>query len=277
MILVEASANKQSGYFIVDTGSPYLVLNAKDYKGSTAILKMHSFSGTKIGEETKHVSFRIGEWQLKGKLASLSDLGYLEEKLKIPIKGLIGMNVLKHFEILIDYTTTTISLFKVKEKGVKNDFDNMVPPSQTISLYFKEHLPYMKAYLDGKEFCFGLDTGASINLFSRSCQSFIKSKTFTKKVRIRAAGQRNKIKEERFLKSAIQFNNRSSLPMLMLLKDLTPLNKNLTGKDIHGLLGFEFLSQQRIAINFKKKKLYLWDRVSSQKAKPKIDELVLKN
>lgn len=54
-----------------------------------------------------------------------------------------------------------------------------------------------------------------------------------------------------------QIDNLMLPPMETIFMPIDPLNK-LSGPDIDGLLGQEFLKHFQVAINFKKKEVYLW-------------------
>jgi hypothetical protein len=41
--------------------------------------------------------------------------------------------------------------------------------------------------------------------------------------------------------------------------DLSHFNRHTDGSEVDGILGHEFLSQFRVALNFKKRELYLWE------------------
>ena len=54
--------------------------------------------------------------------------------------------------------------------------------------------------------------------------------------------------------------NLSCPPMKTLFINLDHFNKSQSGIKVDGIFGYEFLSNFRVAINFRKKEIYLWDR-----------------
>ena len=259
LILIEAEVNEQCGYFVIDTGCPKLVINkAGNTNSFLASSDLYTFEGEKVEGDMKEGSLVIGHWETK-ELAILADLSPLEQKVNMPLLGIIGMEILKDFEIHLNYRNTTIAFFQLAESG-KRLFPSSKPaPIDTIPLHFKGHLACIKATMHGEEYNLGLDLGAGINVFSKKHRKHINN-IFAHNARITGMGKQATIQKCSFFKSAFQLGNILTLPMLTILDNIQPLNNNLNGQKLDGLLGFEFFFQQEVALNFKKRELYLWER-----------------
>ena len=264
LVVLQASVNGETGFFILDTGIPDLVLNAGEEKPKKRI-KLYTSEGNQLQGNTRIVQLSIGPWNWKSKFATLVDLSEIEQKMKIPIMGLIGINCLKHFEIYLNYQSTTIRFIKLDKKGNKKVDAYQDRPIDTIPFHYIDHLPYVKTTLNGQGYFLVIDTGAAFNIFSERKKTIVSNPTFTRASKIIGIKKGSNSQKRTFCRVAFQIGHSATLPMLTVFKDLRAFNNNLMGKKIDGLLGFEFLSQQEIAINFKQKKLYLWPRKSFRK------------
>ena len=100
LILLQASVNGETGNFILDTGIPDLILNAAEGKPKNRI-NLYTIEGNQIQGSTRRAQLSIGPWNLKPKLADVIDLSEIEQKLEIPIMGLIGTNFLKNLKFIL--------------------------------------------------------------------------------------------------------------------------------------------------------------------------------
>jgi len=261
LILLQASVNGETGYFILDTGIPELVLNIREEK-SKEYINLYSIEGKQLKGYTRKVQLSIGPWTLKSKVSNVIDLSEMEQRLEIPIMGLIGIDCLKDFEIYLNYQNWTIRFFKLDKKGNKKDYAYKDRPIDTIPFNYINYLPYVKATLNGQTYYLGIDSGAAVNIFSERKKTIVSNSTFTEEGFKTIGIKKGSNSEKRTLfRVVFQVGDFTTLPMLTMFKDLRAFNNNYVGRrNIDGLLGYEFLFQQEIAINFKKKKLYLWPR-----------------
>lgn len=281
LIVLEASVNGETGYFILDTGIPDLVLNAREGKPKKRI-DLYTIDGNQLQGYTRKAQLSIGPWDLKSKVSNVIDLSEIEQELGMPIMGLIGSTCLKHFEIYLNYKSATIRFFKLDKKGNKKVDAYQDKPVDTIPFRYIDDLPYVKATLNGQAYYLGIDSGAAFNLFSATKKTIVSNQTYTRVHKIIGLKKGSNLQKNTFFRIAFQIGHSYTLPMLTMFKDLSALNNNLSssyssggglrgsnnnhrGRNIDGLLGFEFLSPQEVAINFKQKKLYLWPRKSHLK------------
>lgn len=258
LILVEASAGARSGYFVVDSGSSHTILNSVHFTAEHQLVQLRTYTGDRALGGTLHTTLKLGPWTEKMVFAALGDLSALEKRLQLPLLGLIGMNVLRNYELHLDYRSTTIEFYRLGKKGEPLRKCPAGLPARTLGFRYARYLPLIEAELAGQTFTWGLDTGAGVNLFDVSTAQRIGLQTTDQRSAITTIGQPCEKGKAGLFRAALQLGELQTTPMNTLCKDLRELNRQLPGPRIDGILGFAFLSQQRTAINFRKRELYLW-------------------
>jgi len=160
MIFVEAQANNQSGFFILDTGAPMLVLNRSYQQHALPSRTAASCSGNfEIGESTvRHFQWAgMEKYELRVLTTDLSHRGVATGR---PIMGLIGHNLFKDQELFIDYEQRRLILFAPE----RNPLHRALTPIYTAQLTMRDHLPVIEFSIGHKTLRFGLDTGSETNL-----------------------------------------------------------------------------------------------------------------
>ena len=111
--LVEAHINKKSGVFILDTGASATCVDLEhikhfDLNSQPSDEKASSASTTEMHTEMATQNhLMIGKWFAKNKSVVLFDMQAVNEALKLqenkPVHGIIGADVLKSGQAIIDY------------------------------------------------------------------------------------------------------------------------------------------------------------------------------
>ncbi len=267
LIIVQATVNQETGWFILDTGLPDLILNKRHFSGKGEQYNFQEIHGNSVSASRITIDFRYGGIRLKGREVMALDLNHLEKKTKLPIKGMIGQKLLQKYELLLDYEQKTITCFRLNRKGQKLASTMMpsYPPTDTLSFELKCHLPVVKMKWGGNLFRFGLDTGAGINLVAPKQSNLLLNSGYkVVKVRLLNMDAPKKAVSRKVINAA-KLGNHILLPMKAIPCDFSAINANLAGKDLDGILGYEFFKQQKVAINFKQRKLYLWSNALVEK------------
>lgn len=250
IILVEAVLNNTLQTFILDSGAPGLVLNNFQKKGRKE--KISGINGTADAYALTVENFRWAGINYTELAAISMDLSHLESLTKRKISGLIGYELIKDFELLLDYSSQAIQIRRLDaEPAVKSQ------PLVSFPLYFEDHLPVIEAVIGKEKLRLGLDTGAEINLLDDRLSSRIASvasepQPFSK---IHGVGEDNnsahiiKVELTKVARAAYR-------QMEYVLTDFTAINHNST--NIDGILGFPFLSSCKFSIDFKSRKLHVW-------------------
>lgn len=111
LILIEGTVNGKKGFFILDLGATGLVLNKQYFSGtSNNMLKAYGVNGALSSLETCIANLTIGEIIWKNKEATLLPLSYLENSREKQILGLVGGNLFRKSELIIDFQEKVLLL-----------------------------------------------------------------------------------------------------------------------------------------------------------------------
>jgi hypothetical protein len=209
--------------------------------------------GMTVGK-TELREFTFGNIHRKGLESYVLDISQLELSCGRDLMGLIGYDVLQQYEILFDFSQQTIHLYPAKEaaKFHKRKATKAIPFVQ------HGHLPVVAVKIGGKKAFLGLDSGAAVNLLGQEylpqldnshlsdvCEEWLTGLDNKKQLAI-AADVRQ---------TSIAGNDFST--MRYLFTDMAPVAEHL-GARLDGLLGYPFFKSQKISINYKKRKIYVW-------------------
>lgn len=265
LILIKARIDSMEGNFVLDTGAPGLVLNMtyfRDYPDAgTLDNDGGGITGSTVATHPTLVSkLSFGPVHYGRVSADRINLGHIENSKGVKILGLLGMELFRRFEMIIDYDNNLIYLHLItrKESSVYQS-EQLKDTSlyNTFSIKLKENKLLTYAKVAGKKLTFVIDTGAESNVLdSRLPDRIFEQVAITRRIVLTGAGS-SKIEalygDMKDLK--IGNLNISTLPVLV-----TNLEKLCFSYDecIDGMLGFDFLSLHKIGFNFVRNKMYIW-------------------
>ncbi|MEM8888807.1 MAG: pepsin/retropepsin-like aspartic protease family protein [Bacteroidota bacterium] len=254
LIFVKARINGKKENFILDTGAPALILNsahfeegeeAETLKGvsgqiSTSIIEVEKFDWEGIAAE----DFEVRSM----------DLSHLEAATGRAFAGLIGYDLVKDYELLIDYEKSEMLLFK---EG-KSEYHEKIQPADEISFEYMAHIPSLSCKIGKEKFMLGLDTGAANNLVNQDSYSKIEESQISILGSDELRGANKEVSEVvSFSVADFSISEQAYGNMTFVKADIS----HLQGEDEHidGLIGYPVLSQQKTSINFPKQKMYFWN------------------
>ena len=249
LVFVEAFLNGEAGIFIIDTGAPGLVLNQKPREEEA--LEGMGVTGALTVEETQVGQFRLGLVQFRNLKAYKIDLSHLENRLHCDIAGLIGYEVLREMEIVLDYPNQVITF--LSGSGWNAD--------QQSGVFFPfrivNHIPVVEASLGKRPISLGLDTGAGANVLNKHLGKPYRVK---KAERQRIRGVDRQMKKTPVVQAPVAINGLETGKNTQeyWLLNLSQLHVDLD-KPIDGLLGFPFLKDGKWSINYRTQKIHLWN------------------
>ncbi len=255
LIIVTAEIEGVRGNFLVDSGATGFLLNGPRLAGLHAratptVRTMHGANGPM--ENTNEVIATNFKWQdieLATIKAVVSDLSHLEQNIGTELIGVIGSNFLRQFTILFDYEQRRLTLFSVDPKG---QWDS--PPDRTVDLEIIGHIPVLTARVGQYHLLLGIDSAAEGAMLFRKWEDRLRDQYETTGRETLNGADLHSRETETIALSSFSVNGAAYKGHKFVLADLQ-FDHDLI---IDGLLGYEFLSSQRTAINFRAKKLYLW-------------------
>ncbi|RYY86512.1 MAG: hypothetical protein EOO15_14310 [Chitinophagaceae bacterium] len=265
LILVQAQADSLEGNFIFDTGAQHVVLNStyfRDYSATT-VSDMEATGingGTAPLQRITLGKLRLGTIGYPRLEADLGELGHIENSKGVRILGLLGMDLFRDCEIMLDYDENLLYVHRLRkrEAALYTNVSAQVPPSDytEMPIELKENYILVRTTVAGRELRFVMDSGAETSVIdSRLPNNVLAGLQVTRRIQLNGASRK---------KEAVY----GTLPELTvgphLLRNVPMLVSNLEQSCfsqfdcINGILSFDALSPRRIGFNFVTRKLYLW-------------------
>jgi hypothetical protein len=265
LLLVEAELNGITGWFILDSGAPDLKINSRHLAHSfTAETKANTAGGitgtvTQVSLQTIE-SFNWHTARLKNARIESFDLGHIEAIKQEKILGLIGFKLFRDFEVLLDFKNADLILYRLDDEGNRLDLNSKnIEPQHQIPFQMIGHVPILRGKIGKYYLNFALDTGAELNVMDVNTNPrALEMLTIKRRFLLSGNGQE---KVEAFMGnlSELQIGNLRYTNMRTVLTNLNAMNKAYNA-DLDGILGFEFFSRNKTAINFPKQMLYIWEK-----------------
>lgn len=255
-IFVQVKLNGKNEWFLLDSGAPGLIFNAKYFKNANNTAQ--EVAGASGHAQVKQISIKSFDWngiKRNDFDAMALELSHLEKRIGVEFKGLIGKRELEGYELLIDYTKEELSLFK---KG-QSKYHQSIKPTMTIPFELQAHIPVFKVKIGTQTFDFGIDTGAASNLFDQAQFSKLSDKTYTFEKNVPLSGANKEAPQVKMVKmSNTKVDQKSFKNMSYMVSSIAHLNAR-PQINIAGLLGVPFLSyHQKVSISYIDNKVYFW-------------------
>jgi hypothetical protein len=264
LIVIKGRVNDIEGNFILDTGAPKLVLNLtyfRDYPSTSPEDEAGGVTGGGSGNSPTTVEkFGFGPVHYAKVEADRINLGHIENSKGIKILGLLGVQLFRKFEMILDYEKSLIHLHLITRKESSSYKHEMLADTSRynefpIDLLEDKLITYGE--MVGKKLIFVIDTGAESNVLdSRLPNKIFENVDITRRILLTGSG--NKKVEALYgdMKNMRLGNlDIASLPVLVTNLEKMCFSYN---KCLDGMLGFDFLSMHKIGFNFVKRKMYIW-------------------
>lgn len=157
LIVIQAELDNELGNYIFDTGAEELILNKEAGSGKTMF---SSINGDIATEEVNVNLLKIGNLTHSKIKAFSTDLQSIESYLNISIQGIIGFNLFIPQKVMIDYKAKEITLYSAKE--------DVKVSKRYVPFKLQDGVLVCNLSIQGKEYLFGFDTGATINVIDES-------------------------------------------------------------------------------------------------------------
>jgi hypothetical protein len=264
LILIRAKADTTTGYFVLDTGAPGLVLNItyfRNYPAAGTAEGRGITGSTDVGVRSTVDSLRLGSVRYSHMDADLINLGHIENSKGVRIYGLLGMELFMHFEVIIDYGASLIYLHLIgkKESGTyKSPQLTDTSAYSTIPFDITDKRIIVIMYLNGKKLKFIIDSGAETNVLdSRLPAKVFQQVEITRKVLLGGSGS-HKVEALYGDIKGLRIGDRDITTLPILITSLQSMCDAYNTSCLDGMLGFDFLSLHKIGFNFVNHKMYIW-------------------
>jgi hypothetical protein len=241
------TVNGESKRFILDSGSPHMVLNGKYEDG-----------GGMAAMEAKPISsFEWGWLRLTKQLAMVSELSHLEQRLNTTIHGLIGCAQFVNYDLLLDYRERHVVL--IDSYG---ETPGCMGNAKAIPFTMSNHIPVIPVKIGNTVFSLGLDTGASQNAIGKEHKRYLEEMGLLSDITQDDVVRFNTENTEQgacfcSIKDVVIGNSFSIDGMRFAFHDL-----RIPGFRADGILGYELFSRQKTLIRFMKRELIVQEGFS---------------
>ncbi len=251
MVYVEATLNGEQGNFIVDTGSPMMIVNEKPGRDQQ---QAQGCSGTVAYSATQIRQFELAGI-VRNHLDALSlDISHFEDAADREILGMIGYNVLSKYEVYFDYDNEVLKLLKPG----KNHLHQEQSPLIVIPFSLADHLPVINVKIGNKTIRMGLDSGAAVNLLDQELAKNLPPSLYNPLEVETVQGLDQQIKKVHSVEmNSTQIDGQAFTAMKYLLTDLSTIQQD-DQKKIDGLLGYPFFEKVKFSINYRNQRIYVW-------------------
>ncbi|QHL86184.1 hypothetical protein GU926_01460 [Nibribacter ruber] len=267
LIILQGTADSTSGNFILDTGAQHLVLNIIYFRQYPKIpvkgTERTSVSGTAAPAiRTQVKNFAFGEMKFVRPKADLIDLGHIENTKGIRILGLLGMELFRQCELIIDYENSLLYVHQIAKKQAQTYRSKLLADTtayQTVPIDLKDNRIVARLVMEGKNLDFIIDCGAETNLLdSRLSNKVFENVIITGRVLVNGTGTK-KVEALTGTANNLTLGNQAIGSMPVLITNLGNTCFSYNGC-IQGVLGFDFLSfnKNKIGFNFVTRKMYIW-------------------
>lgn len=267
LVTVRARVDTVEGDFVFDTGSSRLLLNDRHFTARpTGTASAGGVTGSvRISGTTRIDTLQVDNFLQTDLEADLVDLSHIERAKRMRLLGLIGYEAFADYEILFDYEAGLIVMIRTDARG------NRLEELSNVEYYQVGHtdidvsghvaMAWLAFGETKKPRRFALDSGAEQNLLSSGMGGKFLKPNFevTRRVKLRGAGSQSIEVLSGLLKNA-HIDTFSFKPMSTLMTNLHQIN-SVYQTYVEGVLGYEFLSQRPMSINYRRKRLIFYEKL----------------
>jgi hypothetical protein len=256
LLLIDTKVEDQTGNLVFDTGANGLVLNSTYFRDHVGTGGNETTGITGAVGKVERISvekIEFGELTYQKLRADAVNLGHIENRRGVKILGLVGFSMMKNLEIVINAENNELRLFKLDKKG--NRISGKSPgfkTDHTQKIEGNGNILFLKGSVAGKTLNFCFDTGAETNAISSNAgKNILNTLTITRRMELKGAGA---------AKSEVLFGRMNDFAlgekkiagMETIVTSLYAMSEAYNTR-IDGMLGFSFLEQGTVSINFVKK------------------------
>lgn len=265
LVLIRVKADTTEGNFILDTGAPGLVLNITYFRDYPATTELNEEQSGITGGVSAVKKTQVGKLSFdcvtgNAVTADLVNLGHIENARGVKIFGLIGLSILRRFEMIIDYENSLLYLYRIPKKNASTFKSYLLKDTSaynTVPIKVWNNKIVANPVIAGKKLRLIIDTGAESNVLdSRLPDKVFENVEVLRRIKLTGAGDK-KVEALYGNLNNLTIGNQhtGSLPVIITNLEKTCLVDN---ECFDGILGFDFLSLHKIGFNFVNNKMFIW-------------------
>jgi len=266
LILIKGTADTTEGNFVLDTGAPGLVLNLTYFRKYAASQTTAEENGGITGSvrsanRVQLDSFSFGGMHYYRVEGDRISLAHIENSKQVKILGLLGMDLFRHTEMIIDYRKNLLYLHLIKRKESVSYHSAQLDDTtayHTVPIELTDNKIITYGDMAGKKLKFIVDCAAESNVLdSRLPAKVFDHVTVTRRVLLTGSGTEKVDALYGDLRD-IQLGGGKVNSLPVLITNLEQMCTAYNDGCINGMLGFDFLSLHKIGFNFVNQKMYIW-------------------
>ncbi|MBC8083551.1 MAG: aspartyl protease family protein [Hymenobacter sp.] len=243
--VVQAVVNGRAGNFVLDTGAEVTLLNQHYFPGVPAATPVGAGA---TGAFQKIWSYRVSRFVWQGLTVENVDLTAMDltHLGAAPLLGILGADLLTQYAVTLDYATRTVVLRTADNPQLH------IPPRLILPFARRGHLPVIQLIIANQSYDVAIDSGASMNMLTEKWFTGLQGELtnpFTTSL-CGAAAQVRTVKGGT-LKRAMLAHQLPLFDMMTVFATIGPLAHSQP-TPIDGILGYEFLRQHQVTINYPK-------------------------
>ncbi|MCB0641342.1 MAG: hypothetical protein KDC44_06865, partial [Phaeodactylibacter sp.] len=255
LLVVEAFRNGQPGNYVLDTGTSAIILNEKPAAG------LASESGAAVQgavdlQERPLNSFSWCGIRSEHKTAYVADLQGFEDRLGMPVAGLIGTGLYKDYELFFDFSRQLVVIFPL-DAGALHRYHQ---PVASLKLDLHMGIPVIEIPdASGHLLRLGLDSGSAKNLIDQACweRLGLEEDSSAGVFRLHDLSNSSSLATvSQPLELVLSAKMRAAVPFLKV--DLRYAQQS--GFAVDGILGMDFLSDKQVSLNLREGYLHIWGK-----------------
>jgi predicted aspartyl protease len=255
LMLIEATVDGQTGYFIFDTGAPYLVLNRTYFRKYPSIANYTALGISNVEVDimrTRVRALNIRALKYQNIEADVADLSHLENNRKVKILGLLGTNLFTDFVVGIDFKAQNVTLYSPEA------FQKISAKvgTATLPISLRNNLILMNGVVNGQKVQLVFDTGAEINVLGNDLAEAVYEPFIIQKRSTLSGSVGEEIEVFSGVLMRMLLNNHIYLNMKTIMTNLSGIGK-VYGFRVDGILGYEFLIKGPVYIDFKNRQIIM--------------------
>jgi hypothetical protein len=250
LILISGTVDGKTGNFILDTGTPYVILNGKYFEGQKSDKVIQGISGEGGPVATRYSSIELGRNKWKSIYSEVIRLEALEAALGQPIYGLLGCQLFRKHIVEFDYKNLCIRLSSLEiEERIEDQGPSEMSPIATYR--YKGKIPVINVNIGSIILKLIIDTGSAYNIFRKKDLDNLTSNTI-KWDNQRLVGLGNgELRVQSGTVFDLEVGENICAPMKTLFNDDSRMQMLCPGQAVDGILGYEYLKQVTMTIDFR--------------------------